>query len=183
MPSEMVEEMKRKGYSSGGQANVLSWVLALGRTVLGWEALQSLFEVVDLKSERGAASFFECCTGNGDTPWHFAEVSQGKSKCMGVFIQHLRISFDISTYYPGMSPFRLNLTTWLPRFISMKSLTFDIHEWNDSHAFLLMTQPEMQYPISLHTVQMLSVSTDAAKVCVLCTTATILTTLYSSIGP
>lgn len=168
MPSLISDEVMQQAYSSGGQANALVWVLSLGRTRLGWCALQALFEVVDLHTEGAAQIFFLCCAGDGNTPWYFASLSNGLSRHMGRFTRCLYISFDISEHMNGMDLFRVNLMHFIPTFTSLQSLTFEIREWNDSNTFVLMTQPGFQYPASLHTVRMLSVSLDCSKACILC---------------
>lgn len=164
MPLLISDEVKKQGYSSGGQANALVWVLSLGPTWLGWCALQVLFEVVELHNERAAETFFLCCNGDGQMPRYFAKVSEGRSSTMAQFTRHLRISFDISPYMEDTGLLRTNLTHSIHRLTSLRSLTFDIREWNDSNAFILMTRPGLQYPASLHTVRMLSISTDFSKV-------------------
>lgn len=163
LPVELQEEVKRASYLGRGQKNKIGWILALGRTKEGWETLRSLFEHVELRNETAAHSFFEVCTGNADISWHFAGISMGQSKTMGQFTRNLRLSFDVGQYMNAMGPFRVELMHWLPRLPCLETLTFELEEWMTSDAFILMTQPGMEYPSRLHTIQMISRLPDVPK--------------------
>jgi hypothetical protein len=164
LPVEIREEVKRAGYWARGSKNKIAWIVALGRTNEGWETLKSLFEHVELRNKTAALSFFETCTGNWDTGWYFAGISKGESKTMLKFTKNLQLSFDIGHYMDGMCVFRLQFMYWLPRLRCLETLTFEMEEWMTSAAFILMTQPGMKYPSSLHTIQMISRLTDVSKV-------------------
>lgn len=163
LPVEIREEVKRAGYWARGPKHKIAWILALGRTNEGWATLKSLFEHVELRNETAALSFFETCTGNWDTGWYFAGISKGESTTMLKFTKNLQLSFDIGHYMDDMCLFRVLFMHWLPRLRCLETLTFEMEEWMTSAAFILMTQPGMEYPSSLHTIQMISRLTDVSK--------------------
>jgi hypothetical protein len=165
MPLDVVDEIIRHGFSSGGQRNGINWVLALGpRRWMGWEALRALYEDVELHSADAA----ECYFSNGydaDTNWSWYRFSGRKPYVALRFTKNLRLSFDTSEDYSRPLPFH----RYLPMLTDLISLTINYNEWAEDEIgsqmlFNLITEPTIMLPASLQTFRMISSSIGASKV-------------------
>jgi len=128
-------------------------MLAWGETWCGWEAWQSLFEVVDFRSGQEADTFFEAFGNDSLTAEKFVVISKAASRNVFQFVKHLRISFDSGVYMNQMLQFRHNFSIFLDR-SALSSITFRINEWGNGWDFMVFTTN--QYPPSLKLVQIVS---------------------------
>lgn len=131
---------------------------------MGWEALQALYEDVELHSADAA----ECYFSNGydaDTNWSWYRFTGRKPYVALRFTKNLRLSFETSEDYSRRLPF----DHYLPMLTNLISLTINYNEWSEDERgrqmlFNLITEPKVMLPASLKTFRMISSSTNASKV-------------------
>jgi len=132
---------------------------------LSWEAMQGLYELVQLKSPHQAIAFIYSLGRN--TLVNILNSTRVKHlPATSSLIRKLYLSFQVELSPPGglyMAVFRPKLCLELPRMLSLQELILDISD-GSSHSFNHMTHPDFVYPPSLTTVRMISVDVDGNKV-------------------
>ena len=149
----------------------LNLVLAYGKSRQGWEALVALFQDVTIHDVQASAKFFEFAD-NGDRTTNrcFLAASNGRSVQLLLLTQNIYILFDAGVGFFSWTPLDHRIL-FMPALRNLETLTFDILEYDNDHAFQVFADPGMDYPPSLHTVQMISASTDVGKVSLFCSSS------------
>jgi hypothetical protein len=132
---------------------------------LSWQAMQGLYELVQIKDPQQAIGFIYSLGRNtlvNTLNSNRVELLPATSS----LIKKLYLSFDVGTSPPGgfyMSIFRPKFSIQLPTMSSLQELIFDISDGSYG-GFQHMTHPGFVYPHSLTTVRMISVDVDGNKV-------------------
>lgn len=153
LPVELSIKIQRISYTSGAPMQKLRWVLALGETMLGWEAWQSLFATVEFSTGEQADRFSRTFSQDTCTSEKFVIISAAASRDVFQFVKHLRITFDAGVYMNQMKQFRLYFSYFMIR-SRILSFTFPINEWGDGSDFMVFYTAS--YPSSLKLVQIVS---------------------------
>jgi len=138
-------------------------MLAWGETGCGWEAWQSLFEVIEFRSGDAADAFFQTFANDSMTSEKFVVISKTASRNVFRFVKHLRLSFDAGVYMNQMAQFRLYFGLFLQR-SALQSIAFNINEWGNGWDFKVLTSDP--YPVTLHLIQLISDGEQVSIVCI-----------------
>ena len=139
-------------------------ILTLSKS-LSWQAMQGLYELVELRTTQQAISFIHSLERNALVN-SLNSTRVDRLPPTSSLINKLYLSFDIAGQSPGgfyRSIFYPRLCIQLPRMSSLQELIFDISD-GSTGGFKHMTNTDFVYPPSLTTVRMISVDVDGNKV-------------------